>query len=664
MSWFQVVPVALASAAWLFGPGVPLVYLLGLRGVAAWGLAPALGIALMSFTAVVAEKIGVSWSVPLVLVAEVVVVALALVVALLLRRIAPARVNDPRRMRLAAGLGLIPVVAVGWYVLVRGMSQPDQLNQTYDAIFHYNALAYILDQGNASSLSMSTMGNTATPPAFYPAAWHAIGSLVAMTTGAPIAVVANVFSGIIAIVVWPTACVLLVRQVVGPSIAAMSVTGLISISFTSFPWGLLGFGVLWPNTLAMSIVPVGLALVLSITSLAREDLIGRRRAVALLPVVLVACALAHPNAVFSFGVIAIFPIASGMYRWALRLHREGRTRRGLIGVGVVVVAFLAVWRFVATTSALAPIRTQHWPPFETPARAVGEVILNATNGRNALWALSALTITGMVAAWRFKTRRWLVAAFFATGFLYVLTAAINRQDTQFITGYWYNDSYRLATLLPITGVPLVVLGIVLIAEKLLDRTSKISLPQRFSVLRTTTAVSLVVLFGLVLLSRLFYAGLHAHTLAGVYTGPVDTPNNTLVDPREEAFLPKLAAEVPEGAVVANNPWDGSGIMLSEVDRRPLFRHVDIAWSADQKYVANHLDDAADDPKVCEAANRLSVRYLLLGNKTFWTTDQRVKAYPGIADPGVDDAFELVASSGSIKLYKLVGCEAPAQRQGK
>lgn len=656
MTWFQVVPVALASAAWLFGPGLPLTYAIGLRGLAAWGLAPVLGVALMSTTAVVAAKAGVRWSIPLVLVVTAVVAVLAGAVAFLLRGIAPPRRNDARRPRLAAVLGLVPTVLVGAYVVVNGMSNPDQLNQTYDAIFHYNALAYVLDAGDASSLSMSTLGNPNIAQTFYPAGWHAVGSLVAMTTGASIAVVANVFSGVIAALVWPVACLLLVRQIVGPSVAAMAITGLVSVSFTAFPWGLLAFGVLWPNTLAMSLVPAALAMVLSIAGLAREDLIGRRRAIALTPILFVACALAHPNTVFSLAVIAIFPLAIGVHRWATRLHREGRTRRALLGVGVVVLVLLGLYRYISRAEMFRGPRAQYWAPFETPARAVGEVVLNAPNGRNALWALSLLMLVGVVAAWRVKTRRWLVPAFVVTGFLYVLTASINRPDTARFTGYWYNDSFRLAAMLPLTGVPLVVLGVLLVAEKLVHRTTTLKLEPRLGALRTTTAFSLVLMSGLMVLSRLFYVDNQVNTISGVYAFP-DPLNGTLVDATEQRFTARLADEVPEDAVVANNPWDGSAMMLSEVARKPLFRHVAANWSADQDYVANHLADAATDPKACEAANRLGVKYLLVGNKTFWTWDTRVAQYPGIAVPPSTAAFELVAADGSVKLYKLVGCEA-------
>ncbi len=677
MSWFDVVPVALVTAAWLVGPGAALAYAIGLRGLSAWGMAPTLSMLIVPFTAVLADKLGLRWSPVVVLAATALVVAPAVAVSLLLRRVAPPRRTDPRRVLAAAALGLLPAFAVGWYVLVRGMGQPDQLSQTYDAIFHYSALAHILDSGNASSMAMGTLGNVATPTTFYPAGWHGLTSLVVLSTGVPIAVAANVVAGTVAMLVWPLSCMLLVRQLVGRSTAAMAVTGAVSVAFTAFPWGLLGFGVLWPNLLGLALAPAGVAMVLAATSLAREDVIGRRRAMALAPLVVVACAFAHPNTVFSLIVVSLFPIATGILRWAVRLRRDGRTGRAVAGVSAAVLLFAGAWWYVANAAVFAEVRSHVWLPFETPARAVGETLLNAPNGKPALWALSVVVIIGAVVAWRLRTSRWLVAAFAGTAFLYVVAAALNRPGTQFITGYWYNDSYRLAAMLPLTTVPLAVLGILRLADRLGALLAKVPAPAVTvppgtavagaaegaapaggrSLLRTPTVLSLVVLLALAPLTKFFYVGTNTATVAGSYAIEDVPQRTTLVDRTEKEFLPELDAKLPEDALVANNPWDGSTVMLAEVGRRALFPHANIPWSADQRYLAENLDEAGRDPEVCRAAERLGVHHLLMANRTFWPHDARNQDYPGLRVASWDRGFELVAQKGTVKLYRLAACDA-------
>ena len=75
MNWFDAVPIALVTAAWLLLPGLAISYLAGLRGIAAWGLAPITSIALIASTAVLAEKLGIDWSALVVLVVCAVAVA-------------------------------------------------------------------------------------------------------------------------------------------------------------------------------------------------------------------------------------------------------------------------------------------------------------------------------------------------------------------------------------------------------------------------------------------------------------------------------------------------------------------------------------------------------------------------------------------------------------
>src|SRR5262249_22572537 len=153
-------PVALVTIAWLFVPGLFVSYLLGLRGVAAWALAPVTGIALIACAAVLGGFLGIGWSVGFALVVSVVVVAVVAGIAFLLRRRAFLASNpDPRALTLAAGLGILPAIVLGVTTIVESMGAPDALSQTYDAVFHYNALAYINDSHHASSLTMSALGN-------------------------------------------------------------------------------------------------------------------------------------------------------------------------------------------------------------------------------------------------------------------------------------------------------------------------------------------------------------------------------------------------------------------------------------------------------------------------------------------------------------------------
>jgi hypothetical protein len=675
MNWIQAAPVALVAVAWLLVPGLAISYLLGLRGVVAWGLAPASGIALISAAAVLSGFLGIDWSVGYVVVVAAAVVAVVGVAAFALRRFTFLAADpDPRRLTLAAGLGLLPAVVLGMVTIVQALGSPDALSQTYDGVFHYNALAYIADSHHASPLTMSALGNPNVKTFFYPGAWHDIASLVMLSTGASIPLAANVVTVAATVVLWPLSCLLLVRQLFGRNTGALVITGTLSLGFTAFPWDLLGFGVLWPNLLGMSILPALLAIVITLTRWARDDTIGRPRAWLALAVGLVAAGFAHPNVLFSLVVLALVPVAARVGTRAWRLRKEGRTVRGLVeGVAFLALFWLA-WRWAATTPSFKSTRDQYWPPFETPANAVGEALFNATHRHEALWLLSAAVILGMFAARRWPVLWLMVAGHFTTTFLYVLTAAINRVDTQKYTGYWYNDSHRLAAMLPVTGVPLAVAGIVFLAAKILEATTERTTtdgPTEGEVaptwrrrlagvpgLASASVVAVLLAVVLVVATR----GLSPDDRYGRFasTYAPRNPDTTLVTKQMREFYDRIAEKIPPDAVVAGNPFAGTSLLWALEDRKVLFPHFRNTTNDAQDLVAARLHDLTEDPAVCRAVNDLKVDYLLVGGAAFRPGDRKWDDYAGLSDPFGMPGFELVDSSGPSKLYRITGCD-PANR---
>lgn len=662
MSWFDAVPAALASIAWLLLPGLPSTYALGLRGLAAWAMAPVVGVAVLGVTAIIAGSLGIAWSVGLAVGVCVAAAGVVGAVAFLVRRRVPVvREGDPRGLTITAAASLLPALVLGTITIIRGFGRPDSISQTYDALFHYNTIALIGDTRNGSSLTVSSFGAD-TPSSFYPAAWHDITSLVVTTSGTSIPGAANLVSAAVAIVLWPLAALFLTRQIFGRSRAALAVAGALSAAFVAGPWGLLGFGVLWPNALGLATIPVGLAVILSLTGLAKDDALGRGRAALLLPVVAIGATLAHPGALFSLIALGVFPLGHGLLRRVMRLRRAGQTWRGLGEVAAVLAVFGAAWYWTATTQnpAFRSVREQYWAPFETPLQAVREVLLNGTNGWAALWLLSAVVLIGLITSLWVTERRWLVPAHLLTGVLYLMTAAMNRPETRKFTGYWYNDSFRLAAVLPVTAVPLAVAGILFIAKLIADRIPARTAdrpawirPAWIRLAGSMTAVSVALVAVLAIFTNGLYQPERTQRIAVHYQDV--SPGNVLTYPGQRDFLLRVKADIPDGSVVANNPWDGTGILWALADRRTLFPHFTMSASPDQRYLAEHLSEAAGNPQVCGVANRLHVDYLIVGDNLFWPWDERRLDYPGLADPASKSGFQLVATDGYRKLYRITAC---------
>jgi hypothetical protein len=657
MSWLDAVPVVLLSAAWLFVPGLLVTYGFGLRSIAAWALAPLVTVALVGSLAVVLGKLHVAWSVSIVLIVALVLAVVVAAAGFALRHRWPARAPDPRRLTLAAALGMIPAIVFGAITFAHGIHAPDALSQTYDAVLHYNAVAFILDTKDASSLTISSLGQPGEPGRFYPSGWHDLVTLVVMSGGFGIPVAVNMVSWVIGVVVWPVSCLLLVRQIIGRSATGMAITGVVSIAFTAFPWDLLGFGVLWPNLLGMALVPAALSLVISVTGQAREDAIGRGRAWAMMPVALIASGFAHPNTIFTVIALSLFPIGIALFLRARRLGREGRRWRGIGECVLAVVVFLGFWYWATHSPIFASVIHFHWKPFDTPARAVGEALFQSMNGYDALWVLALVTFGGILLCRRYPPLRWVVGGYAVTSVLYVFAAAFNRPDTQKFTGFWYNDPHRLSAMLPITTVPLAVAALLYLGRRLAEYARREPRVPELLRRRAFAASTLIVLVLLGLLTQGFYVGKHASVVQTLYVRPADNPSLDVVDPAERAFFARIKHIVPPDAVVANNPWNGSALLWALADRRVLFPHMGTSTTDDQDYLAANLNSAAVDPRACRIADKLHVEYLLIGDHVFWPWDKRTQNYPGLADPGPGQGFQLVASSGDkLKLCQIAACD--------
>lgn len=656
MSWMEAVPSLFVAGAWLLAPGILTGYALGLRGIAAWTVAPAVSTALVAVSAILLGKLHWQWS-PLTAAGMAAVPSLVILVVRAVRRraLTAAVPADPFAVRLAGLLGLVPAGVIGAVIVAEGFRSPDTLSQTYDAVFHYNALRWILTSEDASALTLGGLGTG--DPVFYPAAWHDFGSLVVLSSDASVAVAANVTTAMIAVLIWPLGCLFLVRQIFGRSVSALAVTGVVSVAFAAFPWALLSFGVLWPNVLAFALMPVGLGAGLSILGMTTQDALTRGRAWFVLVATVLATALAQPNATFGLVALLLFPALWALVMWAFRKCAEGRVPLAVTVVLGVVVAAVASWKAVHSVDKITDVKDfDGWKPFESVPAAVGEALLNATNGRDPLWLLSAAVVAGMFFALRGRTTSWIPFSHAGMAALFVMSAAAQTSTTYVFTGFWYNDSNRLAAMIPVTGVVLGVGGIAWTAAALRERAEAWDLPQRIrNRLPSPVAVS-GALGVLVLLVTTFWYQEWAIKGINVPYNAADDPVNTLVQRSEREFYDRVDQVVPDDAVVAANPWDGGALLWALTGTRVLYPHLGGGWTEPQRYLAKHLNDVASDPRVCEYLERANVRYLLDGTQRFWISHGGNYAYPGLTRAAERPGFQVVARQGRLKLYRITACD--------
>lgn len=645
MTWPSAVEVLLLAAAWLLLPGLAVGLAAGLRGLVAWGAAPVLSVGLVSGSALAGGMLGVHWGAAVPVATTLLVAGAAFAVR---RRSAVLPEGDGRWPVLAGVAGSLGAAGIGLLTAVRGMGRPDAVSQTFDASFHYNAVARILATGDASA---TTLGGLVNSPSFYPAGWHATVSLVAPHAGTTgIVTASNMTALAVALVAWPASQLLLVRVLAGRSAGAALATPLLAVGFGAFPWALVTYGALWPNLLGVALMPAAVAAVIVLAGLVPASPLRRRGGLALVLAAVPAVAFGHPNAVFGLAVITVWPLLWGLVRDVVRWLRDGRWITALLLVAGATAAVWGTYWVMVVWSGLDGIRGYEWAPVETWRSGALSVLTSSPNGLAAAWTISGLVVAGAVASLRRARTSWLVPAWATTGALYVVAAVTASSPW---TGVWYNDSPRLAAMVPVVAVPLAVLGTLAVAG--LTRRALAALPRRagrVAVGPRPAVVAAAALLALLVSSGGLYRHAHAANMADIYQYPAET----LLRPGQEDFLQHAGELLPEDAVVAQNPWTGNALLWTLTGRKVLFPHLTGVWSPEQRVIAERLRDAATDPSVCEAVRATGVGYALTGPLTLWSWDPLARTFPGLDDLVGVPGFELMAEDGDTRLYRVTACE--------
>lgn len=643
MTWIDLAVAGAVTATVVVVPGIALAWLLGLRGIAAWAAAFPFGVTVASTAALAAPFVGMSWSIVPILVTTAVFAVIVVVVRFASVRgwrMAQGRDGAARWWVVGALVGGGAIVAAQTVAVI---GAPENISQTFDNIFHLNAVRYALDNGNASPLFVGSLTSTSGGMWFYPTAWHAVASVTVQVTGVTIPVAANAMALVFSAAAWPAGAIwlsiLLFRRRRGVIVGAT----LAVIGSASFPLLMIDYGVLYPLHMGLAVLPASLAIAVRALGIAGDSSGPIPLSVIAVLGTLPGLAIAHPGALAAW--IVLFTVA--LLFVAVRVVRTAATAGLRIGVLALLVVYVgvasAVW-FVLRPPAAA--RT--WEPEMTVAQALGEVLL-ASPYRAPLAALvAALMIWGVVSAVRDQrpAARYAVAALGAVGGLYVVVAALPYFDVRdFLTGSWYNNLPRVAAILPVAVIPLAGAGAQALSP-LLNR-----LRRRATLrpgLASAVAASLLVVAVVLALLPMRAPIDRAH---GTYALNADSP---LVSADEMALMQRLNVDVEPDAVIAGSPWTGAGLAYAISGRRVLQPHTLMDVSQEMTTINDRLDRAVPGSQVCEAVDDTGVQYVLdFGDREVHGGNH---AYPGFRRLATSASVELVDEEGEAKLYRVVGCE--------
>lgn len=638
LAWAAQAPVVLVVALVVFVPGVVALATVGLRGLALLAAAPLFSVAATSIVALVYGAVGIPWSVSGWVWGMLVLVIAAGAVGWVLR----GKYREPRSgPSWAVPTALMTGVVIGIWRLVDYIADPDAISQTNDAVFHMNAVRFILENTDASSLHVSGMiGGSG----FYPAAWHAIVSLIVLLTGTSIPVAANALTIVIGTMVWSIGIAWLTRVLTSSDVVA-GVAAILSGALQTFPLLMFQWGVLFPNALSIAILPAAVALVISLRPW--EDLALRWRpivrSVVFLFVALAALVFSQPA--------ALLPWAAILALWATaQLMTTSGVSRYLRGALIA-----AMWAGLAVLWLTLSRQTSgsHWPPFRGKLEALLDVILNGQLRIPFAIGVSMFMVVGLVVAWRAVRMRWFVFAWLLVSGLYLLVAAVGAPLIRVnVLGAWYADPYRIAALAPLVVIPLAALGlhtlVGLVVRLARRREGGSERPEAIATLLSAVVFMVV----LVLVRPVAMPSFIEATFDEESRYAADA--DSFLSPDERVLLESLDEYVEPGARVLSNPSTGAGFGY-------LFSGVDVfprTWSTPRSeawaVLAASLRDASTDPAVCEALAAYSDPEYVLDFGIGDVTPGRYES-EGMTDFAGRPGFEKVAEVGDASLWRITAC---------
>ena len=692
MSWWELLPGLLTMTVAVVAPGAIVLRAAGVRGILALGGGAAVSVALYGTTAIVLDRLGVTWSWPPVLVALTAAVGLAALLGGWGRRTRRARGSAPDGLadpdlrldrRGAAWVG--GAVAVSALLLAlpiaRGMVAPDALMQHWDGVYHVSGVQAILDTGNASSLgAMAPLYGEVSPTVYYPAAWHGI---VALAPGfASVAAAANASTFVFGVVVWLLGMAALGRTLLGGDPRRTALVVVLGAGFSAFPVVILSTLAQWPFGAGIAVIPGVLALMVAalrghpgvapITAPGRLVPTG-----VVLLTALAGVALAHASALFSALLLLVPGVVALLARGLARRWRTGepaRRRRVAVGTSVATVALVAGAAALLANPVVRNVLAYE-RDVDTPFYLA---VLNTVLGQPLGWPtvgnlpVALLTIVGIVAVVRASLRRartgapdtprdadvvgqasiWVVVA-------YVLVVALTALASgppnvlRLLTGLWYTQAARVGAVLPVVAAPLAAVGALACARFMGTWATQTVGPvaRRLRGVPVVAAASGLVVV-LVVVTLGWFVPARTGRFEQAYV-PEKIVWGTMVRAEEVELLRRMPQTTRADAVVLGDPRNGAAFTYSVAHRRAVFPQLAVQnLSADQRLLRERFADL--DTEVCAAVERLGVTHFYLD--TAGVADGAkvdVDAVGLLRAP--ESGVEVVDTAGTTTLYRITGC---------
>lgn len=632
----------IASILTLVLPGLGI-----LRALTSAAMAAPASVAVIVSSATAASALGLPWNPLVPILAGALSWGLLDGWWLLRGRRAPKPMRRALPVSAVAGVS-VGAVAIAWQ-LVAMMGSVSAVSQTFDGVFHLNAVRRILDMGDASMAAVGSLVSAPGEVGYYPAAWHAVASIVTMASGGDIVLASNALMLVVACLVWPAGVVALVRATTTAGPVGLFAAGALSAASIAFPMATASFGILLPYLLSVAMVPAALIV---LASLLRRAVgctpLSWTRTLVLGVVVALAIGSAHPQGVMVVIVLGmpllIWTTCERGWSWYRGRRRDGSPARAralaLTSALTVVAGVVSAVTFLRFRPSFG---SSFWRADTDLPTATARVLSMTADGFEPSWLVAAAGVAALLVVLLATRNGWLVASWAWAAALAACAMGSHDEVWRYLwTGPWYSDPRRLAAIPVIVSVPILAVAI--------DEVARRAVVRHPGLRELTDAAAVLVSLALLAASALSpQATASRDGYADAYWR-----NGDLLSSGERTLLEEVSSIVPKGDVIAASPFDGGSLASAISDRTVTTTFFSSYRDGSIETITQRLDEIQSDPAVCDAAAAAQVRWVLdLDAGGIWDPDVHDGGLRRVGD--VPEAADVVAHHGDAELLRLRPC---------
>ena len=565
--------------------------------------------------------------------------------------------------------------------------------QGWDIVHHLDVTQAMIESQKYSSIHYdfySTVETAITPwepgsSGFYPSGWNIIVALTTQLVSTTVPIAGNALNFVSAAIVFPLSICSVIAKVLPKHRIALITGAFVCLAFFVFPWSLLIYGPIFPNTVAFCVMPSIWWVFMQMTrsKTPKHDLIWL---IVIFVLGLITLFILHPSTIFS-SIVVLLP-------WSFARIGESKRRVILFGKQIkpVTLAYaffifaLVIWSVFYYVLIVRGVALNFWWSAYSSLQdailhALGMDFIGQSYAGGELVSpqpiLSICVLVGAVWTFKHKQARWMVSAFMYLSILCIFIITFDVPLKGYLSGFWYTDPFRIAASCVIMAIPLAALGLATLAEAALETFA--SWREKASQAQTKAQTCV---FCNVWAKPLILGAVIACVIVLNYVVPMPNLKSEKPIPAATAFkqasekaygdhyiltsdelefLRRVELTVPAGAVIANLPQDGSLWAYGTNDIHVLWRFpngYDASERPASAILRKRLNRIASDPEVLQTVRDLNVQYVLILNNVVDYSNAVTSTYKPGTFRGITQitdttpGFEVVLEEGSMRLYKI------------